>query len=184
MQIIRSGLWRSPRLVLFGGSAAPFLYPSAGNPRVAVLLPGFRETRQIRFFSRLDEDEALRFEPEVLAGTSTQLRELALQRSVMTVRQGVVAITREGEAGLTEHDRNIFWDAFGVPAFQQYLDRGNRLIASECDAHDGLHVYGPVSYGDGCQLDASPCGCGNTRPRLVVTHRVASVEPRFCLEQL
>jgi len=173
MQIIRSGLWRSPRLVLFGGGAASFVYPSAGNPRIAVLMPGFRETKQIRFFSRLDEDEAVRFEPEVLAGTAQQLRESALRGSTLSVRKGVVVFTQEGEAGLTEYDRNIFWDAYGVPTFQQYLDCDNRLIASECDAHDGLHVYGRVSYGDGCQIDATPCGCGNARPRLTITAEVA-----------
>jgi hypothetical protein len=143
-------------------------------------MPGFQETKQIRFFSRLDEDEAVRFEPEVLAGTAQQLREIALRGSALSVRKGVVVFTQQGEAGLSEYDRNIFWDAFGVPAFQQYLDRHNRLIASECDAHDGLHVYGPVSHADGCQLDASPCGCGNTRPRLIVTPQVEQGEMSFC----
>jgi hypothetical protein len=146
-------------------------------------MPGFRETRQIRFFSRLDEDEAVRFEPEVLAGTSSQLREIALRGLARSVRNGVVAFTRDGEEGLSEYDRNVFWDAFGVPAFQQYLDRHNRLVGSECDAHDGLHVYGPVSYGDGCQLDASPCGCGNARPRLIITAEVAGGELSLCPDQ-
>jgi len=169
-------LWRSPRLVLFGGSAAPFVYPSAGNPRVAILMPGFRETKQIRFFSRLDGDEAVRFEPEVLAGTSTQLREIALRGLAHSVRNGVVAFTRDGEAGLTEYDRNIFWDAFGVPAFQQFLDRHNRLVASECDAHDGLHVYGSAPRHDDWRLDDTPCGCGNPRPRLTIRSEVAEGE--------
>jgi hypothetical protein len=183
MQITKAGLWKSPRLVLFGGSAALFVYPSAGNPRVAVLTPGFRETRQIRFFSRIDEDEAVRFEPEVLAGTSTQLREIALRGPAVSVRKGVVVFTPKGEAGLTEYDRNIFWDAFGVPAFQQYLDRDNRLIATECDAHDGLHVYGPVPRRDDWRLDDTPCGCGNIRPRLMITAEGAGGEPSLCLDQ-
>ena len=176
-------MWRSPRLVLFGGSAAPFVYPSAGNPRVAVLMTGFRETKQIRFFSRLDEDEAVRFEPEVLAGTSAQLREIALRGLAPGVRNAVVAFTREGEAGLSEYDRNIFWDAFGVPAFQQYLGHDNRLIATECDAHDGLHLYGPLPQRDDWRLDDTPCGCGNARPRLTITSEVAAGELSLCPDQ-
>lgn len=176
-------MWRSPRLVLFGASAAPFVYPSAGNPRVAVLMPGFRETKQIRYFSRLDEDEVARFEPEVLAGTSAQLREIALTGLAVSVRKGVVVFTQEGEAGPTEYDRNIFWDAFGVPAFQQYLDRDNRLIATECDAHDGVHVYGPVPRRDDWRLDDTPCGCGNTRPRLTIASEVAGGKLNLCPDQ-
>jgi hypothetical protein len=160
-------VWK-PRVAAFGANSAPFVYPSAGNPRVAVLVPGFRETRQVRCFGRLDDGEMVRFEPEVLAGTSAQLRRIALSTSPARVRNAVVALTYEGEAGLTERDRDMFWDVFGVPAFEQYLTRRNRLIASECDAHAGLHVCGPPPRREGWRLDKSPCDCGDPSPRLVM----------------
>jgi hypothetical protein len=165
---MRFDVVRKMRVPPFGTDSAPFVYPSAGDPRVAVLVPGFRETRQVRCFHGLnDEEEVLRFEPEVLAGTVGQLRLIALSDSPPRLRKAVVALTYEGEDGLSECDRDAFWDAFGVPAFEQYLTRRNRLIASECDVHDGLHVCGSAPRREGWQLDKSPCDCGDPRPRLV-----------------
>jgi hypothetical protein len=145
-----------------------------------VLAPGFRETRQVRCFNRLDEEEALRFEPEVLAGTAAQLRRIALSAAPASVRNAVVAFTYEGEAGLTEYDREMFWDVFGVPAFEQYLTRRNRLIASECDAHEGLHVCGPLPRREGWQLDRSQCHCGDSSPRLVMAAGFVAPALKLC----
>jgi hypothetical protein len=174
--------WK-PRFAALGANSAPFVYPSAGNPRVAVLVPGFRETRQVRYFSRLDDEEAVRFEPEVLAGTAAQLRRIALSRSPASVRNAVVVLTHEGEAGLAEYDRDMFWDVFGVPAFEQYLTRRRRLLASECDAHEGLHVCGPFSCREGWQLDRSPCDCGDPSPRLVMAPNFAAPALQPCVNQ-
>ncbi|MGA2182727.1 MAG: hypothetical protein ABSH47_06825 [Bryobacteraceae bacterium] len=173
--------WK-PRIAAYGANSAPFVYPSAGNPRVAVLVPGFRETRQVRCFSRLDDREAVQFEPEALAGTAAQLRRIALSKSPASVRNAVVVLAWEGEAGLTEYDRDMFWDVFGVPAFEQYLTRRNRLIASECDAHEGLHVCGPLSRRDGWHIDKSPCDCGDPSARLVKTPDFAAPAFHLCVE--
>lgn len=157
----------NPRIGAFGVTSAPFVYPSAGNPRVAVLVPGFRETQQVRCFRELDQ-EAVHFDPEVLAGTPAQLRWIALSRPA-ALRNAAVVLTYEGEAGPSEYDRDLFWDVFGVPIFEQYLTRRNRLIASECDAHEGLHVRTRMAAREGWSLDTSPCACGDLRPRLIAT---------------
>ena len=161
----------------------PFEYPSAGNPRVAVLLPGFRETRQVRYFDRLDNEAALRFAPEVLAGTAIQLRRIATKNRPTTVRNAVVVFTRESDPGLTEYDRDMFWDIFGVPAFEQYLSRRNRLLASECDAHEGLHIRTSSARREGWIVDPAPCACGDTRPRLMPTPGFAPSGLRLCEER-
>jgi hypothetical protein len=125
----------------------------------------------------------VQFEPEVLAGTTAQLRRIALGRPSANVRNAVVALTFEGDAGLSEYDRDMFWDVFGVPAFEQYLTRRNRLIASECDAHAGLHVCAPLSRREGWQLDKSPCDCGDASPRLVKAPDFVAPAFHLCVEQ-
>jgi len=162
------------------GLAAPFVYPSAGNPRVAVLQPGFRETRQVRYFASIDEEAAIRFAPEVLAGTAIQLRRIATRSRATTLRNAVVVFTWEGEPGLAEYDREMFWDVFGVPAFEQYLSRRNRLIASECDAHEGLHIRTSSARREGWIGDASPCACGDARPRLMPRPKLIAAGLKLC----
>ena len=167
---------------MYGIAGAPFVYPSAGNPRVAVLVPGFRETRQVRYFPDIQCEEARPFDPEVVAGTIAQLRKLALEPVPVTVRNAIVLFTYEGEAGLTEADRDLLWDVFGVPAFEQYLTERNRLIASECDAHEGLHINGTYARREGWQVDSSLCLCGDPRPRLLRVPEFAAPELNLCAE--
>jgi len=162
------------------GLAAPFVYPSAGNPRVAVLQPGFRETRLVRYFASIDDEAAIRFAPEVLAGTAIQLRRIAAANRSTSVRNAVVVFTGDGDPGLNEYDRDMFWDVFGVPAFEQYLNRHNRLIASECDAHEGLHIWAPSARREGWIRDPSPCACGDARPRLMPAHEFAATGLNLC----
>jgi len=165
----------NPGIRAFGADLAPFLYPSAGNPRVAVLVPGFRETRQVRYFATLDDDEAVRFDPEVLAGTAAQLRWAALRNWPVKARNGIVVLTYEREEGLSDYDRDILWDVFGVPVFEQYFTRRNRLLASECDAHEGLHLSGSAVHREGWLIEPSPCACGDARPRLMPEPEVQAV---------
>jgi hypothetical protein len=167
-------------LVWMPGLAAPFVYPSAGNPRVAVLQPGFRETRQVRYFANIDDEAALRFAPEVLAGTAIQLRRIATRNRATTVRNSVVVFTREGDRGLTEYDRDMFWDVFGVPAFEQYLSGRNRLIATECDVHEGLHIRLSAARREGWIRDSSPCACGDARPRLMPAPELVAAGLSLC----
>ena len=140
-----------------------FLYPSAGNPRVAVLASGFRETRSVRCF-RNAADPALReFDPDVLAGTPAQLRRIALGTSPLRLRNAVIALIYEGEEGLREEDRDLFWNVFGVPVFEQYLTAGNELIASECEAHDRMHAAGAILHSRIWAAEDGCCACGEKR---------------------
>ena len=172
-------VWR--RFHLAG--AAAFTYPSAGEPRVALLIPCFRETRRARYFADVESEEARRFDPEVLAGTAEQLRGLASRPKPPVVRNAVVVFTRQGEPGLAEYDRDLFWDIFGVPAFEQYLTRWSRLIATECDAHEGLHVCGPFARRTDWNLDRSPCACGDPRPRLLLRPGFSTPALDLCAQQ-
>jgi len=146
---------------------ARFVYPSAGGLTVLMLESGFRETRLVRYFGESRSTAGLGFAPEVLAGTVAQLRRIAESRPRLKVRNALVVFARNAETRPAEEDRELFWEVFGVPIFEQYLNRRNRLIASECDAHEGLHVRSATAWRPGWHLEKALCPCGDPRPRLM-----------------
>ncbi len=78
------------------------------------------------------------------------------------LQHSIVVLTYEGEAGLSNDDRDLFWSAFGVPVFEQYLSAKNELLATECDAHAGLHKVGNWRG----ILERGRCACGGDAPRI------------------
>jgi hypothetical protein len=95
------------------------------------------------------------------------------------IEAAVVAFTGICHGELTVLERDLFWRVFQVPVFEQLLARDGRVMAMECDAHDGLHVLDPAAPLDGYSaiLDATPCGCGNRQPRLTALTRLAELTP-------
>lgn len=73
---------------------------------------------------------------------------------------GVIVLSRPSDGLLTEDDRDFIWNALGVPAFNHLVDEDGRVLARECDAHDGLHVEAPLPsvYRDRVISEACPCG--------------------------
>lgn len=74
---------------------------------------------------------------EIIAGSYHNLFALA---GKVTVERALIVITGIQEAILNSHHRNVLWNAFGVPIFEQCLGLDGQLIAHECEAHDGLHI--------------------------------------------
>jgi hypothetical protein len=140
---------------------ARFIHPIDPAPRTAILATGFRQTRLVRIFPQGWNERARRFQPGSIAGPLEQLRSLALD--AWPLEQAVVVFTYAGVTGISAPDREELWKAFGVPVFEQYLSPRNRLLATECDAHSGLHV---VSGCEGFPLETEVCACGNPAPRL------------------
>jgi len=140
---------------------AHFVPPIDPAPRTVILAPGFRETRLVRIFPQGWNQRARVFDPGCIAGPLDQLRILALE--AWPIEQAVVVFTYAAETGIPPRDRESLWKAFGVPVFEQYLSPRNRLLASECDAHSGLHV---ISGCEGFPLERDVCACGNPAPRL------------------
>ena len=153
------------RIILrFRSPGADFVHPLTPAPKTAVLLDGFRDSKGIRVFADGWNPSAARFAPESIAAPLHQLRQLA--QSGITVRHSVVVLTRGSAPELCEEDRAYLWDAFGVPVFEQCIGIDNRLLAQECETHDGLHV---VTECHGLRLERSPCECGNSAPRVQYT---------------
>ena len=146
---------------------ARFVHPMDPMPRTAILAPGFQETKLSRVFPGGWNEAADRFQPTSIAAPPDQLRRLA--RQGIRPQHSVVALTYDGQEGLTAADRELFWKTFGVPVFEQLLNAGNELIAMECDAHDGLHLVGEFQ---GLKAGISTCPCGNPAPRLARQRRI------------
>jgi hypothetical protein len=84
------------------------------------------------------------------------------------VTHALICLLRPAESLITLDERALFWRVFGVPLFEQIVDPSGRVIAWECEAHDGLHVDSDETELEGYRLDVSPCGCGRKTPRLQV----------------
>src|ERR1051326_9423162 len=137
-------------------------------------------------------------EATALAAPVSVLREMAAaielgQQEVHALKHFIVSFTGGNEGELREEDREQFWRVFQVPVFEQRVGFDGRVVAYECDAHDGLHVmpesaafeetaetellmtsltdlrYPTLRVGTRMahSIESECCGCGNAAPRLI-----------------
>jgi len=184
--------------------AQVLLYPLEPLPRVAILVPGFRETGIIRVFDWQELSRLRRFQAEVIAAPASVLRELA-RKGPPALTHAVIVFTGVSTAELTQTDRDLLWEAFQVPVFEQFLGPDGRVIAWECQAHNGLHLRSEnailefpagsrlselylTSLTDLCHpalrlatrfhaiVSEQPCECGRSERRLMTVRRMAVTE--------
>jgi hypothetical protein len=174
-------------------------YPLDPAPKTAILLPGFAENGKTKVLAKNWQSRVERFRPEAIAAPLGVLRELARHvehgSAVMAhLQYPIIAFTTVGEGPLSDADRELFWQAFEVPVFEQFLGHENELIAWECEAHDGLHIVCEnailecdtellvtsltgrrkpvirVAANRRVWIERSACGCGRTGSRLIAGH--------------
>jgi hypothetical protein len=157
-------------------SRCPFVYPLPRTPRVALLDARISPGANVRYFdvsSPGELQQLMDFQPQAFAGELRHLRALAsgIGSSLLTRLEPrlIVVFTAAGSPLLTSGERDELWSVFQAPAFEQYVSPRGELIASECEAHAGLHIHGifdPQSLREGA-IETGQCGCGQTSPRLV-----------------
>jgi len=149
------------------------VYPVHPAPRTAVLVSWFHESvlasRPLRVFAHGWNEEAAAFAPAAVAGTFEQLNALTCA-GIPSLTHSVIILWRPEQPRLSDADREILWSAFRVPVFEQVIGKSGKLLAAECEAHDGLHVTSPNLPLHGESLDDSLCPCGRKTPRVGVTH--------------
>jgi hypothetical protein len=151
------------------------VYPIPPAPPTAILVGGFRPSGNTRVFEQGWNEEAASFAPAAIAAAPAQLDALR-GTPIPSLRNAVIALVRPNEPRLTEEDRERYWRAFRVPVFEQRIDESGCLLASECEAHDGLHIEArDLSPREGEVLETAPCGCGRTTPRLIAPERVENL---------
>jgi hypothetical protein len=149
---------------------AEFVSPVQPVPRTVVLEPGFAETKRVKVFGQGWDESAARTRPAVIAAPVADLIRLARRWESQWERPThfLVVLSRTDTGLATVAERDMLWDAFGLPVFEQVLDGSNQLLAYECDAHEGLHVRRAGLRLSGCFQADSLCGCGDPAPRLLV----------------
>ncbi len=82
-----------------------------------------------------------------------------------SLRIALVVLTETGGNPVGGDYRELLWQAFEVPIFEQLRNRAGDVIARECEVHDGMHVD-PAARLDETDLIKEPCECGAETPRL------------------
>jgi hypothetical protein len=129
--------------------------------RIAVVSPHFQDKDGVRSFDDDQLTEIEKFRPEILAGTVAVLLRLA---ETIRISRAIVAFSGARVGPLSHRDRDLLWSAYQVPVFEQCLGPSGEVIARECEAHDGLHLYLPEHYRGAVR--AEECACGRREPRI------------------
>ena len=149
---------------------AAFVYPIEPAPPTAVLVPVFRTSDTAPVFLDGWGDAARGFAPAAIAASKGQLARLASLDDKPHLTHAVIRIARPGERWLSETERDLLWDAFQVPIFEQVVDTMGHVLAQDCEAHDGLHIASMVFSkhltARGHYIENELCGCGRKSLRL------------------
>src|SRR5258708_5407669 len=123
-----------------------FRSPLDHTPKTAILMRGFEQTSTVRAVGQNNWAQGLKhFGASALAAPISVLREIAAaidrgQQEAHALKHFVVSFTGGDQGELKEEDREQFWRVFQVPVFEQRVGFDGRVVAYECEAHDGLHV--------------------------------------------
>jgi hypothetical protein len=154
-----------------------FQFPLPVTSRIAILGDGFAAGRSTRQFGLSDFAALQLWAPEALAaplGTALSLADRKLRGlpSLTSLRTALVVLTDIAGDTLAEDSRHMLWQAFGVPIFEQLRGEHGRVIARECEVHDGLHMDPAAAVTEEFSGDLSgglvneQCECGAETPRL------------------
>jgi len=136
-------------------SPGRLFYPAGPTPRTAVVLPGklpwFDQSGGVKVFEPEDTAGLRKYAPEAIAAPSGYLVFLARMvdagyfAAFPKPRHALIAFTGMVSRGgapsiLTPMERDILWQVFRIPVFEQYLGMDGRLVAWECQAHEALHI--------------------------------------------
>ncbi len=178
-----------------------FEHPVKPPPKTVVLESGFKHNGVVRVSSDGWIPKVAAFHPASLAAAPHRLLSLAVAGSRPRLTHSIVVFVGPYFGALTAEDRDLLWTSFGVPIYEQFRGLGGELLASECDAHDGLHIREEDAIFEErgellltslthlarpvlrlrtglCGAIATRlCGCGETSPRLVGLDRAPPEGP-------
>jgi hypothetical protein len=146
-------------------------FPIRKASRIAVLGAHFRKHPLAREFAP-DEVPWLRgWQPDGLVLPVDLALALADQKQrglfeLPSLNTAIVVLTSVEDSPLADHHRDLLWYAFHVPIFEQLLGTAGRVIAAECEVHDGLHFCEDEPFGFEGEFVMDACACGRETPRL------------------
>lgn len=121
-----------------------FRSPLEHTPRTAILVPGFEQSSGVKVIARNQIPRLKQSAASAVAGPVGVLREIARavesgREEIHALQNFVVPFTGGHHGEMSEADREQFWRVFQVPIFEQRMGFDGRVIAYECEAHEGLH---------------------------------------------
>lgn len=186
-------------------------YPLGLTPKLIMLMPGFERTSGMKMGALPDLIKAQAVHADALAAPLSVLRALAVTIQSRTsriapLRYPVVVFTGVIEGIMTDADRDLFWQVFQVPTFEQFLGFDGRVLAIECEARQGLHIetasaifekessrpdsellltsltylrHPTLRVGTGLigRVERSCCECGRSEARLQIVRPAGGVRP-------
>lgn len=178
-----------------------FRSPAASRRKLPISIPPQARVAQVsspttlferaRYFLQAQGAELREYGPQVLLGSSEDLFKLAAQveqrsLNLHSLDRAVFVLTGPRDMPLRDSARAALWQVFGVPVYELLLDGNGSTLAAECEAHEGWHIEGGVTFstlegqlwystkrgysgGTGLtgRVEAQPCPCGRTGKRLV-----------------
>jgi hypothetical protein len=151
---------------LFAATPAPsapgFPYPLRACPKIAVFAPALAHGPAT--VACADVADLPHLGAATVAAPMRVLYEL--QRSDWRPEFPVVVLSTSETGLASPADRDFIWYSLRVPLLEYLLDSEGRIIARECEGHDGLHVEGSFETGALGEVVSGTCGCGKEGARL------------------
>ena len=147
-----------------------FCSPLPAPARIALLEAGFQPGPNM-CEGTVEGLASLRFwAPEVLVlpldlALALADRKLRGLFDLPSLDTAIVVLTSVDDSLLADHHRDLLWQAFGLPVFEQLRASDGAVIASECEVHDGLHIIESRPDLKG-EVVTDHCACGAETPRL------------------
>lgn len=116
------------------------------------------------------------FEPDSLIGYASMHRLLAQEQLAGRLRIAPRAIMSASEV-LTDETRRLVTEAYGRPPFDVYAATETAGIASECQAHAGLHLYEDLVITEVVDEENRPVPPGDFGAKLLVTVLFSRTQP-------
>ena len=175
------------RITPKAGLSLPF---TAAPNLKAAQISAVPEFAAVQAFGRERWSGLQAFAPNALVGYGLDLQRLCLkvadgEITLRTLNHAIFALTDCGSAPISDALRVTLWQSFGVPVYELIIAPGCRLLAAECEAHDGWHVaQGTLPYvlkeeivfdtvsvknvhtGLSGEVDLESCECGRKSARL------------------
>jgi hypothetical protein len=147
-------------------------FPLPAPARIAIVDNGFSQSRNTREFTLDDMAAIHQWAPQAIVAPLATALSLADQKlrglADLASLRALIVLTEMGGDVLADDYRELLWQAFKVPIFEQLRSRQGPVIARECEVHDGLHVDPAARLNQEISeaLVNEPCECGSETPRL------------------
>ncbi len=141
--------------------------PLSLKTRVAALNRCKLNSAKVKYFATGSPARIEAFHPNILVGAAAQLEQLT---GLSTVDIALLVTTVIGSSVLTDVRRVVLWQMFGVPVYELLVSADGKIIASECEAHEGWHIAPGTRFAhpSTARIEPTACECGRNEHRIFI----------------